>query len=503
MKAEARAYYDRKIESFADKGQRIFSRVIPSDISTIKKIHLSGVCGTAVGSLAVLLSKKGYKLSGSDTNCYPPMSDVIAALGIEFRQGFSGDHVKDADLVIIGNVCDALNPEAKYARENSIPTMSLPEAIYRFFIEGKKSIVVAGTHGKTTTTGLLSHVFSSAGKKPGYMIGGVMQGGEESSVVGEGNYFIIEGDEYDTAYFDKCPKFLHYAPHVAVITSIEFDHVDIYKNLNEYTDAFKFLVQEIPQQGSLFIWGDKKEVKMLGDAARCVVMTYGLNKDNNITASDIIVSEDNQEFNLYINGEDKGRLKLSLCGTHNLLNALAVSGIALQEGLTFEELNEGLASFKGMKRRQEIVAEINGITIIDDFAHHPTAVSETIKAIKSKYPERRLVAFFEPRSVTSRRKIFEEDYSHSFAGAGLVFISTPALRSIDNPDNFINPSNVVEAIKNYGIEAYSVGNAEELLEQAVPFLRSGDVILIMSNGSFDGIHGKLASRLRLAAKSSS
>ena len=448
-----------------------------------------------MGSLAVLLSKKGYTLSGSDTDCYPPMSDVIASLGIEFRQGFSEENVKDTELIIIGNVCGSNNPEAVYAREHKVPTLSLSEAIEKFFIKGNKSLVVAGTHGKTTTTGLLSHVFKDAGLNPGYMVGGVMQGGEESSVVGEGNYFIIEGDEYDTAYFDKAPKFLHYTPYTAIITSLEFDHVDIYKDLKEYTEAFEFLIKEIPTEGTLFICGDDENLKKLSVHASSKVVTYGLKEGNTITARDVVVSEKGQDFSLIIKGEDKGRFFVSLPGSHNLLNTLAVLGVALQEGITIATLQKVLASFKGMKRRQEIIAEIKGITILDDFAHHPTAVKETIGAIKGKYPNRRLVAFFEPRSATSRRKVFEEEYGKSFNQAGLVFISTPPLRHNDSIDNFINPAHIMSMINSSGIEAYAVQNADELLDKAIPLLKEGDVILIMSNGSFDGIHKKLILKL--------
>jgi len=494
MRQQARDYYDRKIAGFSDAQDRIFNRNIPEDISGVKRIHLSGVCGTAVGSLASLLSKKGYQLSGSDTGCYPPMSDFIQSLGIEFKEGFKEENVVGAELVIIGNVCGSNNPEARYAREHNIPTLSLSEAIEKFFIKGKKSLVVAGTHGKTTTTGLLAHVFREAGLHPGYMVGGVMQGGEESSAVGEGNYFIIEGDEYDTAYFDKAPKFLHYAPYSTIITSLEFDHVDIYKDMKEYTEAFEFLVQEIPPEGNLFLY-NVGHCRALAPFATCKVFLYGLEGENNITARNIVVAEKGQEFSLIIDGVDKGRLYTPLPGTHNLLNTLAVSGVALQEGITFDQLAQGLLSFGGMKRRQEVVAEIKGITILDDFAHHPTAVRETISAIKSKYQGRRLVAFFEPRSATSRRKVFEEEYGKSFNGADLVFISTPPLKETDHIDNFINPAHIMEIVNTSGIQAFAVSNADELLEKGVPLLKEGDVVLIMSNGSFDGIHKKLADKL--------
>ena len=322
-----------------------------------------------------------------------------------------------------------------------------------------------------------------------------MQGGEESSSVGEGDYFIIEGDEYDTAYFDKAPKFLHYAPYSAILTSLEFDHVDIYKDIKEYTEAFEFLVQEVPSEGNLFLCGDHSSTKELQSHASCKVSLYGLQEGNHITAKDIVVDENGQEFSLIINGVDIGKIFTPLPGTHNLLNTLAVSGVALQEGILIEDLKKVLINFKGMKRRQEVVAEIKGITVLDDFAHHPTAVRETISAIKSKYKGRRIVAFFEPRSATSRRKVFEEEYGKSFTDADLVFVSTPPLKETDSVDNFINPAHIIEIINTLGVQAFAVSNADELLEKAVSLLKEGDVVLIMSNGSFDGIHKKLADKL--------
>jgi UDP-N-acetylmuramate: L-alanyl-gamma-D-glutamyl-meso-diaminopimelate ligase len=443
------------------------------------------------GFSCVITCKKGYQLSGSDEKCYPPMDKVINDLGISFRQGFRKEHIEDADLVIIGNVCGASNPEAEAARENGIPTLSLPEAIERFFIEDKKSLVVCGTHGKTTTTGLLAHIFSSAGRNPGYMVGGVMQGGEPSSSVGTGDYFIIEGDEYDTAYFDKSPKFLHYKPQTAIVTSLEFDHVDIYKDMEAYTQAFLFLAQEIPEDGNLVVWGDDAHVRKLTEHTKGKTILYGLEQINDVTAQNIIATEKGQSFDLIIRNEHRGNYTVPLSGKHNLLNTLATCTVALQYGLTEDEIRHGLKSFSGMKRRQEVVAEIGDVTIIDDFAHHPTAVRETISAIRSKYAGRRLLALFEPRSATSRRKIFEEDYGHAFSQADIVFISTPALRPVDNPNEFINPPHIVEIINQEKQKAYSVSNADELVEHVAPMIQSGDVLLVMSNGSFDNIHTKL------------
>lgn len=495
MRPEARQYYDKKLEALPDAQDRLFARVIPADISGVKKIHLSGVCGTAMGSLATLLAKKGYQLSGSDEGCYPPMDKIIRDLGIEFREGFKKEHVHDADVVIVGNICRANNPEAEEARSLSKPTLSLPEAIEKFFIADKKSLVVCGTHGKTTTTALLSHVFISAGKKPGYMIGGVLQGEEQNAEVGEGAHFIIEGDEYDTSYFDKSPKFLHYKPHTAIITSVEFDHVDIYSDLEEYTRAFRFLAREILPEGSLVLCGDREDVRALSEQTQGKVILYGLEGGNDVTARDVEVSEKGQAFSLVIKEKDHGQFFIPLSGNHNLLNALAVCATALSEGITEDELREGLKTFRGVKRRQEIVAEVGGITILDDFAHHPTAVRETISAIKEKFRGRRLVAFFEPRSATSRRKLFENDYGHAFGLADLVFISTPILRDVDAKMEMLDPLKVVGMINEGNKKAYAVKNAEELLGLCVPLLQKGDVVLIMSNGAFDGIHAKLAASI--------
>lgn len=494
MKSEARAYYDRKLQAFPDSPKRLFKRAIPSDKEHIKKIHLTGICGTAMGSLASLLKDAGYEISGSDTECYPPMSDFIQNLGIQFMEGFKASNIKEADVIIIGNVCGPDNPEAKAARESRKPTLSVGEAIHFFFLDGKKSLVVSGTHGKTTTTGLLAHILSKGGFDPGFMIGGVIQSNSPSlhnSKLGKGEYFAIEGDEYDTAYFDKAPKFLHYDPFISIITSLEFDHADIYENFEKYMDAFRFLVAEVSPDGALFICGDEDNLRLLGKEAEAEVFYYGLGERNDISARSIQITDHGQSFELIFKGESLGEFETTLFGKHNLLNTLAVCGVAIRIGLSIERLRDGLKSFPGMKRRQEVVYD-KEITILDDFAHHPTAVMETISAIRSKYEGRRLVVFFEPRSVTSRKKIFEEAYGTSFDDADLVFLSTPELKPVDNKNDFIDPSHVVLMVKERGTEAYCFKNAEELLADAKQKIVLGDVVLIMSNGAFDGIHHKLA-----------
>ncbi len=451
-----------------------------------------------MGSLAGLLCEAGYSVSGSDEGCYPPMSTLISRLGIEFRDGYKKENLEGADLTIIGNTCRVDNPEAAYVRENNLPALSLPEALQVFFLNSRRSLVVAGTHGKTTTTGILSHVFSYAGLDPSYLVGGIIQNYDESFHLGGGKHFIIEGDEYDTAYFDKSPKFLHYSPTSAIVTSLEFDHADIYKDMEDYTQAFSFLFEIMPpNDGTLFLCGDGKNLRNLGMQAKGKVKYYGLESNNDITAKNIKVLPEGQEFNLYVEGKDVGVFLTPLHGSHNLLNTLAVCGLSLSEEVPLDALREGLRTFKGMKRRQEIVGEAGGVTVIDDFAHHPTAVRETIKAIKAKFPGRRLVVFFEPRSNTSRRKIFEDEYSRSFDGAGEVYLSIPPFRHNDRKEDFIDAPKVVAEINKRGSKAFVFDDAESLLKSALLNIKKGDIVLVMSNGSFDGIHQKLLKSLSL------
>jgi len=495
MQDAARAYYQEKLKRFSDKERREFKRVPVPSLEAIKRVHLIGVCGTAMGSLAGLLAEAGFSISGSDEACYPPMSDMIKKLGITFKEGYKVEHLKGADLIVVGNTCRPDNVEAQYARENGLAVLSLPEALHLFFVEGRRSLVVAGTHGKTTTTGLLAHVFTEAKLEPTYLVGGIMKNYSHSFSVGSGPHFIVEGDEYDTAYFDKSPKFLHYAPTSAIVTSVEFDHIDIYDDMEDYRQAFRFLLEEIPDEGSVFVWGDSEETRQLGENAKADVIFYGLNSRNDIHALDVTLTPEGQEFALIVKGENLGRFFVTLHGSHNLLNTLAVCGMALEEGVSLSKLRQGLQTFEGMMRRQEIVGGAGGVTVIDDFAHHPTAVRETLKAIRDKFPDRRIVAFFEPRSNTSRRKIFEEEYGKSFDLADEVYLSIPPFRHNDKKEDFLDADKVTATISSRGPRASFYPNADTLLRAALPHLQEGDVVLIMSNGSFDGIHQKLLSDL--------
>lgn len=463
------------------------------EYASVRKVHLIGVCGTAMGSLAGLLREAGYQVSGSDAGCYPPMDQLIADIGITFFEGFQPEHLTGADLIVVGNASGPENPEAVYARENGLPTVSLPEALAELFIRGKRSLVVAGTHGKTTTSGLLAHVFLSAGKDPSYLIGGVPQGEGRGFRVGKGNHFIIEGDEYDTAYFDKRPKFLHYRPTSAILTSVEFDHIDIYNDLDDYRKAFEFFADLVPLEETMFVWGDSAETRNL--AKRKNAKTYGIGVGNDITARSVGISSSGQRFTLVVDGAEVGVIETPLFGNHNLNNVLSVCAVALSEGISFEELAKGVRSFAGMKRRQEVIGQQRGVTLIDDFAHHPTAVRETLKAIRTRYPDQRILALFEPRSNTSRRKLFEQGYIQSFDAADFLYLKVPATRHNDTSVDFIDAEKVVREVSARGTQASHHASSEELLNHVLPVLQTGDVVLIMSNGSFDGIHKKLLEAL--------
>lgn len=560
MSKESLEFFDKKLRKIAEKDgsleKRIFSRPALTDLvekihkGKIKKVHMTGVGGTAMSSLAGLFATSGYKVSGSDNALYPPTSDLVKELGIKFFEGFSEENIKNKDLVIVANMFGPDNTEAKSARENNLPEMSMPEAIREFFIRDRKSVVLCGTHGKTTTTGLTAHVFLSAGFNPGFLVGGVAvptDNGIKETSFNAGNFsenknifqrlfgtdklsiasnkpssktdsktkhFIIEGDEYDTSYFDKAPKFLHYKPDIAVITSLEFDHADIYDNYEEYKQSFIFLAKEMPDKGLFILNGDSGEVRSLAQFTKpsVNVLYYGFSENCDITAKDIKVDELGQHFTLIYKGQSLGQFIINLFGKYNLANALAVCAIALNENISKDELRKGLKTFLGMKRRQEIKAVVNGVTIIDDFAHHPTAVRETLSGIRERFPNRRIIALFEPRSSTSRKKIFEHEYGKSFDNIDALYLSMPALREHDNPADFIDGNLVVNDVKTLKMaqniaknisenksvedcfEAHCVSNGDEALKMLTPNLNkgeNGDIVVIMSNGSFDGIHQKL------------
>ncbi|MCY3488490.1 MAG: Mur ligase family protein [Bacteroidetes bacterium] len=481
----------RALADFADANLRIFDR--PSPKPDTKDIYLIGICGTGMGALAGLLREAGYAVRGSDSGVYPPMSTFLQNQGIPVYDGYSDKNLTPLpDLVIPGNACVPTHPEATLAREQSIPQLSLPEALYHFFLKDRRNLVVAGTHGKTTTTGMLVHLLRTAGRDPGFLIGGVLQDLEQSFSIGTAPQFVIEGDEYDSAYFDKNPKFLHYAPQVAIVTSMEFDHADIYASWEEYQEAFEAFTKLIPPDGLLVLSGDTTAKLNTGAAP---VLTYGLDPHHDVSGQVTHTSDKGIEFNLHYLGQGLGQMLLPMSGSHNLRNALAASTVALHEGLTAAEIANGLSSFPGVKRRQEILGEPAGILVVDDFAHHPTAVRATIQAAAERWPNRRLLAVFEPRSNSSRRKIFEAAYGEAFQGAARAYLCAPPFRHNDVREHFMDIQTVLKRIRAMGTQAQSFESASSLLEVLLEDARSDDVILIMSNGSFSGLHQDLLTAL--------
>lgn len=485
------------IHALPDAHLRIFDRPAVPPPTAIRDIYLIGICGTGMGSLAGLLKAAGYNVRGADQNVYPPMSTRLANDGIPVLQGYDPAHLAPPpDLVIVGNACTPTHPEAAYAREHGLVQQSFPEALGHFFLKNRRSLVIAGTHGKTSTTGLVTHMLEAAGKDPGFLIGGVMQGRDTSYRVGSGPHFVVEGDEYDSAYFDKQPKFLHYQPQSAIVTSMELDHTDIYANWEVYQAAFRKFAGLLPADGSLVLCGDHAPVAALSSHTAAQVITYGIHADHYVSAINVTTDEAGQHFTLTIGGKAVTKLLLPMHGAHNLTNALGACALLYAEGIEPSAYAAGLAAYRGMKRRQEVRAIVNDIVIIDDFAHHPTAVKETIAAIKRAYPHRRILAIFEPRSNTSRRKDFQDRYVAAFAKADAVMISSPPFRHNDDASNFMDVELLMQDIRNLGIEANAYEDAAGILPDLAARAAPGDVVLIMSNGGFGGIHNKLIERLK-------
>ncbi len=483
----------RKLSDYPDADLRIFERPGPPDAERLCDVYMIGICGTGMGSLAGLFKEAGYLVSGSDNAAYPPMSVRLAEMGVRVHEGFDACHLDPAPgLVVVGNACIPTHPEAAEARTLQLPQVSFPEALGRYFIRDRSSLVVAGTHGKTTATSLLVHVFQTAGVDPGYLVGGVINKDGRSYAVGQDDYFIVEGDEYDSAYFDKRPKFLHYGPSSAIVTSVEFDHADIYESQEDYLEAFAEFVLLVPEDGLLALNADDQRAAGLAAVAQSRIRTYGMEAHGvNITADEIVTTTTGQKFSLVVDGEAVGDIELSMSGRHTLLNSLGVCAIALDEGLPLPAIAEGLRSFGGIQRRQQIRGEADGVVVVDDFAHHPTAVKATIQAIRERWGDRRIIAIFEPRSNSSRRKIFEEGYSLAFGDADAVYLSSPPFRHNDDPSDFMDIEAVLDRIRAQGKQANSASGADELLQPVLDFLRPGDIALVMSNGGFGNIHERL------------
>jgi UDP-N-acetylmuramate: L-alanyl-gamma-D-glutamyl-meso-diaminopimelate ligase len=459
-------------------------------------IHLMGICGTAMASLAGLLKEKGFNVTGSDQNPYPPMSTQLEKLGINIMKGYSVENLAHKpDLVIVGNVITKVNPEAVALLNSNIPYTSLPKAIGEWVIEDRESIVIAGTHGKTTTTSLMAWIAEHTNKKAGFLIGGIPRNFSYSFRVPQGDYFIIEGDEYDTAFFDKVPKFIHYKPRHVVLTSIEFDHADIYKNLDEVKTAFRNLLTLIPANGTLVYHAKDANIGAVLEYFKGPnKVSYGFNRADYMAK---FVSQDDEgsTFQVFHNSYFLGEFFIPLHGDFNILNATATIAMADQLDWNIEKTRESLESFLGIKRRQELIGEPKGIKIIEDFAHHPTAVLETVKAVQKRFQGKRVFSVFEPRSATSRRKIFQKDYVNAFKQCQEVILAEPYDQSkIEEGDRF-SVSELISDLKSQSVRAQSFAKVDDIVEYLGANTKTDDIILIMSNGAFDGIYNKLLAKL--------
>jgi UDP-N-acetylmuramate: L-alanyl-gamma-D-glutamyl-meso-diaminopimelate ligase len=455
-----------------------------------------GICGTGMASLAGMLKHKGYRVTGSDQNVYPPMSLFLEKLSIPVISGYRAENLSPApDLVIVGNVITRLNIEAVELSRLKLPYLSFPQALKHFAFKSKRSVVISGTHGKTTTSSLAAWVLEKAGMDPGFMIGGIPLNFQSNFKLGKGDCFVIEGDEYDTAFFDKGPKFLHYDPWVTILTSIEFDHADIYRDLDHVIENFRKLIHLVPQEGLLIANSDDPVVMAEIKGATCPVITYGFSDEARFTAVDVIVDEDSTRLTVLKDGEKYLSASTPLYGNHNISNLLSVIAMADFLGIPAKPLADAAATFEGIKRRQELIGEKQGVIILDDFAHHPTAVRETVAAVKEKYKDRRLIAVFEPRSNSSRRNIFQDQYVSSFEAADLVMIPEPPMMEKIPPEERFSSKRLTEDLEKKGKPAFYFSDTNQLLEAMVSKSRTNDIFLIMSNGGFDNIHRRLLERL--------
>ncbi len=461
-----------------------------------KKIYFIGICGTAMATLAAMLRSKGAEVYGSDEHVYPPMSTFLQQQGIPILQGFDEKHLTPhPDLVVIGNAMSRGNPEVEYVLDERIPFTSLPAMVYDSFIREKYSCVVTGTHGKTTTTSMLAWILHHAGEQPSFLVGGLPANFSRSFQLGEGRHFVIEGDEYDTAFFDKVPKFLHYFPELLIINNIEFDHADIYQNLDEIKTAFQRLLRLVPRKGHVIANIDDPVVREVAEQGYSQNHWFGLSEAAAWRAVDITTSSDGVRFGIVFQGKKQAEVSLPLSGEHNIRNALAAFVAARQLAVAPEVISSALAAFQGVARRQTLVGEAAGWTIIDDFAHHATAVRETLKGIRQKYPDRRLWAIFEPRSASAKRVEFEEQYYSAFDHADRVIIAPLHRPDKVAPEKRLSVQRIVHAIRERGIQADSLPPGEEMLTFLLQNRQAGDVFVFMSNGNFAAMPDKLLDAL--------
>jgi UDP-N-acetylmuramate: L-alanyl-gamma-D-glutamyl-meso-diaminopimelate ligase len=462
----------------------------------ISSVHFIGICGTAMASVAAALRERGIAVTGSDEGVYPPMSTFLEERGIAVQSGFSAAHLDRApDLVVIGNAMSRGNPEVEATLAKRLRYCSLPELLKEGFIRGKRSVVVAGTHGKTTTTSLLAWVFEHNGRHPGFLIGGIPANLGQGARFTDGEWFILEGDEYDTAFFDKRSKFLHYLPEVAILNNLEFDHADIFDDLAAVRRSFSHFIRLVPPDGLLLANGDDPNLADLIRVQWCPVRRFGLGADNEVRAEQLCLRGEGSEFQ--VSGH---RFRIPLVGELNVRNALAVVAAARHCGFSDDQIQAAFDTFRGIKRRLEVRGEADGVTVVDDFGHHPTAIRETMHALRIKFPGRRLWAVFEPRSNTTRRNVFQRELARALSMADGIVVSEVARLALLKPEERLDPERLMADVRASGRPAAYLPDVERILAHLVEAVQPGDVVCVFSNGGFGGIHGRLLEALRSRAK---
>jgi UDP-N-acetylmuramate: L-alanyl-gamma-D-glutamyl-meso-diaminopimelate ligase len=457
----------------------------------IRSVHFVGICGTAMASAAVAIKERGFDVTGSDENVYPPMSTFLEERGIAIAAGYrAGNLAHQPDLVVIGNAISRGNEEAEAVLERRLRYCALSELLKEFFIRGKRSLVVAGTHGKTTTTSLLAWVFEHNGLNPSFLIGGIPTNLCQGARFTDSEWFIVEGDEYDTAFFDKRSKFVHYLPEVVILNNLEFDHADIFDDLAAIQKSFSHLIRIVPRNGLLLVNGDEANIAPLLSGAPCPVQRFGLGEGNEARATGLRLAGDESGFELA--GE---RYTVPLCGELNVRNALAVAACARHCGISPAAIQSAFSTFKGIRRRMDVRGEAGGVTVIDDFGHHPTAISETLRALRVKYGDRRLWAVFEPRSNTTRRNVFQGRLAESFVEADCVVVAEVARLEQLPAEERLDPARLMSDLRSAGKVAHYLADADVIVGQIMAERRAGDVVCVFSNGGFGGIHDKLLNAL--------
>jgi UDP-N-acetylmuramate: L-alanyl-gamma-D-glutamyl-meso-diaminopimelate ligase len=474
-------------------------------LSETKHVHVIGIGGSAMAPLAGMLRERGFRVTGSDSGVYPPASTLLESLGISFFNAFDAAHLQPApDLVVIANIIARGNPELEEVLDRKIPYRSMPEILEEVFLPEKHSIVVSGTHGKTTTTAMLAWIFHAAGKRPNFLVGGVAENFGKSYGLGGGEEFILEGDEYETAFWDRGPKFFHYHPDDLIITSLEYDHADIYPDFETYQLAFRRLVNLVPRRGRVVIWGDAEDsgpaLRRAAEKAFCPVETYGFTETNDWVASDFAIDGETMRFRVRHQGKLFGEFAMAATGRHNVLNAVAAAVVAQGRGISADAIAKALAAFRSVKRRMDVKAEIGGVLVVDDFAHHPTAVKATIEAARGRWPGRRLWAILEPRSNSMRRKVFQDALPKALALGDRVILGGVFRAQQLGGENRLDPETVAESVRALGKDARVLPGSDAIAAHLEAEARPGDLLLIMSNGSFDGLCEKVLKKLGAAAQ---